>query len=1605
VRCDPFLRARGRSSWLLPCALAALWWAGLTAYAFFQEAPAGWLTAKVIAEESGRPLPGAVVRLHRLLPFAPDLEAHFAFVARKDGSLRAARIPAGTYRLEASSRAHTLRPTRVDIAEAKTTELALELSPNQPFLELRMPEHVFTPQEAIRVVGHGFSPESAMDVRLYRVDPVALLRRHHGNLYQLLAEQQMAAEVPLDAEAALTNTRERRGAAGTSPLMLSLPISGRDVEGVFHQRFDLQAQEPGIYVIEMQLGDLREREWAMVTRLGLIVKHWAGGTSALAFVTDLVTGEPVPGAKVSFYREKGLPVSATTDERGICTAKLAGEGGQYDLMVIAEKDGSQAFLTSWVYQGEGSGKDRVYAYTDRPVYRPGDTVRFRGLAREFVEPRYRVVGGEPVTLEVRDARDTLVYRGQTTTNDYGSYQGEFALSEEAATGYYQMVTTLRGRQHEAGFKVAEYRKPEYEVEVATGKKRYSRGEHIQARVTARYYFGAPVAGARVTYAVMRAPYWFYPEEDEEAEYESEDYEGDYYSYGEVVEQGSAITDEEGVARLSIATKRLPVAGQVADEGDSDDYRYTIAVRVTDPSRKEVTGQGSTLVTAGEFALSAGPARWVLAPGEEAEIAVRARDYESRPVRQQQVRVTAGLELWSENKLKVEPAAHSTLTTDGKGEAVFRFTPEVPGHYRVEAAARDRRGNKVSATAFLWVTGEAYADLRAPYPEIEIITDKKRYRVGETATVLINTEVKEPTALVGVEGARLYDCRLLALKANSTRFEIPVRPEYAPSFFLSVSFVKGKQFVSHTKRIKVSVEEQGLQLALKPDKGVYSPGERATYQLTARDWQGKPVVGEFSVGVVDEAIYAIQEEMAEPMLRFFYPPRGNRVDTDYSFPSIYLDADKGAAGIKVRKRFPDTAYWNPAVVTAADGTARISFQVPDTLTTWRATVRGATMATEVGETVTRVKCTKDLLVRLEAPRFLVQNDRLTISAVAHNYTRSRQEVKIWLEAPGLLVRRGPESKAPARLALEPDGVQRQDWQIEVPGAGRPEVTVYIRGDAPAAAHDARAGGGLSDAMALTLPALPHGRERVEWRSGGVQEQASERLTVRQDAVPGASDLRIRLSPSVAATLLGALEYLAQYPYGCTEQTMSAFLPDVVVARALRELDIANSELEKKLPDMVRKGCDRLYGFQHGDGGWGWWRYDESDPWMTAYVVFGLVTAQEAGFPVNEHVLTRATARLKQLLTQEGRLSPRDQAYVCYVLTLAGKGELVNRQLTKLCHRADALDTSSLALVTAALTEQGQLRLARVSAERLWRRAHKTQAFVWWPGSGDYGRGGDIETTALAFQSLYALAGDDPRLLKAVRWLVLNRQGSCWVSTRDTAFAVLALTDFVKQSEELRPDFQTTVSLDGKVILSRRFTREDLFAPEVEIRASGGALGRGDHVLQVRKEGAGNLYYTAILKQAVFQEDIPRIITSAGISVERSYYRLVSQRDPTTGAIVTRPAPAPTTEFRSGEPTLVRLTIRAPREHEFIIIEDPLPAGCEVSERGDLEQWEWSYWYSDMEVRDEKVAFFARHLPLKSVIEYHLRPQIPGDYHVMPTQVYSMYNPELRGSAAETRVRLR
>ena len=1581
---------------MLAAVVAVFLAAGILALAISRETPVGALKGTVVAQESGNPID---VWVSIRLADTPDQYRNYYHTEAVDGEFSFKRVPVGSYILEVRSDWRHSSPIKVNIEEGKTETQNIELAPGPAKLDLYVHQHIFTPDERAQVTCQGYIESSALAVRVYKVDLDTFLTTHGGNLHGLLRVRSYYGDWHSTIE--LANNPALKQAES-----FSSPITKRESEGNFTQRIDLPQLGPGMYVVSIRGDEVQELDWIMVTSLGMITK--TVGPQCLGFVVDLKTGAPVEGANVSIYEGTDAVASGKTGADGLVNLFAPPRrGGESHKTIVARSGESFAFMSAYLSSYERA-KQVIYAYTDRPVYRPGQKVYFRGIIRSHEGDRYAVPAGRKVTVEVRDPRDTLIYRASKTTDRFGCYHGSLDLNRETATGSYSLVTTVGGAPVSLGqggdegdggegdgggqrgttFQVAAYSKPEFTVKVTFPKKRYIRGDLVRAKVKADYYFGAPVANAKVNYTVQRSDYWLYEGEDEDIEYEGY---SDYGGYGESVDEGEVTTDENGEATITFPA----VWPEPKEEyGWDNDQQFTLEAYVTDASRREANGTGNVVATRGEFAIDVTPDRYVAKPGTPVRVDIQAKDYDKHPVANQELTVLIGREFWTGEESEFQKFEERTVTTDASGRASLDLSPKKAGDVRIVAVARDRLGNRITGSAWVWCYSEAYEEAEGTrYPDLKIITDKKSYMPGETAKVLINAAKPGQTALVTVEGERIYQHMTVALKGRSTAVDIPISDSYKPNFYIGVCFVRNKQFANQQARVKVSLAPQTVEVKIEPNKTRYLPGEKAIYKVRATDAKGRPVNAQLSLGVVDEAIYAIRPDDTPRILDYFYSRKPNNVNTQFSFPEIYLsDPDKAGMSAKmprqtkmrIRKRFLDNAFWLPDVTTGPRGEATVSFVMPDNLTTWRTTVRAVTLDTRCGQAVNTVLAQQDMLVRLETPRFLVQGDSTTISAIVHNYTGSEDRVDVGFKAPGLAV----DEDTRQTVTVADQGFERIDWTVRAPKPGEFLVTVTAKGSK------------TGDAMQLPLPVYPHGEERQSVRTGAVSgtRRATLVIPIRNDSIPEATRLNIRLAPSLAAAMLGSLDYLAQYPYGCTEQTTSSFLPDVILWKSFKDLGMRNLKLQAKLPDMVQTGLLRLYRFQLDDGGWAWCEYGKADPWMTAYVCYGLIQAKRAGFEVNADILRRGLERLGQVL-HGGNVDSETRAYGCYVLTLAGQD--VRESLKELAGQG-GLPARSLAVLTLGLAESGQAEIARSTFERLYERATVEPAFIHWSGYRDYS-GGDIETTALALQAVLKVDPTDARAYKIVAWLMNQRQGDYWYSTRDTAMTLYAMAEFLKASKELAPDYTAEVRVNGKRVGGLRFTRASIFEPDRVVTVSPSDLHKGRNEIEIRKTGQGNLYYTAKLIQWVAKKHIPATVTGAGVSITRTYYkpgsRFYERGDSSALG-------SPVTSCSSGDVIFVRLTVNSTSPLQHLLLEDFIPAGCEIVDKGHVDYWEWDYWYVGRDIRDEKISFYLDRLSSgRYVADYQMRASIPGEYHAMPAQVFGMYDPAIRATTAESEFEIR
>ncbi len=1551
--------------------------AALTGLNSSKEPAVGRVQGTVTAQETGALIPGASVTLTSGAEpgdgpwevYHATTDAHGAFIMT--------RIPVGVYRVSAQSKAHELKETSVRVEEGQLGHLKLEMVPMPEYLSLDVHQPVYLPGEECRVLARGFARADAMEITCFRVDYEALAQQA-GADYGALAR----AVIEGKADAGVIPHEKR----GTS----RIAIEGRDAEGVFSQYIPVPAKEPGYYVFGVKAGAVRAAGAALITRIGLIWKR--SGERLTVFAADLESGAPQPGTAIRVYRQGASVARGVTDSKGLFETNLPPRSAGSETSVFGRHGDHVALLSGYYWQDSGDAEPyRMYAYTDRPIYRPGQTVHFKAIFRQRQGMEYRVPSGTPVSVRVSDWRDTTVYSKQLRTNRFGSIHDSIALSSYALTGDYLLRAQVGTQELTSVFSVASYRKPEYRVEVSPERNRYTRGDEATVTVRADYYFGAPVAGARVSYSVLRAPHWTPSEEEQEwAELYGADFESEYQ--GDCIQTGTARLDAHGEARVRIATaddRRRREGESEPDPGEFEgDSQFTVLATVTDASGFSAENDGSFTVTRGEFLVQAEPDSWAGAPGQVTRVRLTTRDYEGQPVGSVPVEVTLTQETWHEGHTTSQEESKQQVITDAEGHAEASVIPRAEGSYEVRCAATDARGNRIATSQFIWVTGSDSAEFAYRYPKIEIIADKKVYQPGDTARLIVNVDRPTPCALFSVEGERLNELRQVSLAKKTTVLSVPITRQHIPNIYVAVCYVAGKEFVSQTKPLRVSPAHKSIRVAVRSDKPRYRPGDRATFEVTTTDNHGEPVTAEVSLGVVDESIYAIREEPGPDILRFFYDRQENRVDTSYSFPRVYLNpGEKSGTLVATRKYFPDTAFWAPTLVTDSAGKARVTLTVPDTLTTWRATAKAQTLSTAVGQATHQVIASRPLMARLEMPRFLRQNDEVTLRGIVHNESGRDQPVAAELVLDGLETR--AQAKQQARIPSAMSHVF--EWLVRAPLFGNPLTTLKAVGTED------------SDAMQLGIPVLPHGVPRIVGDSGSTDGSVTVQLDSATHRVDGTTALTLRLTPSLFGTIFGSLDYLATYPWGCTEQTMSAFLPDVVLARALRDLDLKVPSLEKKLPDMVAKGLARLYDHQQSGGGWGWGRYGEGDTWMTAYVLFGLRQAQQAGYSVNPAVIDSGLSMLRTRVPDDLNRG-MDAAFGVYVLALYDA--LDDRTAQWLSGKANhpREDTASRAYVALALWESGREEAARRQLERVIAEAHRSGGLCYWTHKpsreADDAFFSDTETTAGPLAALTTIEPDSPVIPEVLRWYMARRVGAHFESTRDTALVLCSMIRYATHMEELSPDYAYAIKINGKAVGQGHMGAEDVQTAERLIRVDAEQIQPGPNRIEVSKEGTGRLYYSVELSEHVMLEEGAVLATDAGIRASRTFHALRPTHDPQSDTISLKPSPQPATRFRAGDAIEVHLSIQNPTERAYVLIEEPVPAGCEISEMEEADPWMWHHWWGDVDVRDDQIAFYAPVLPRgESTVTYKLRAALPGRFHTMPTHVWAMYRPAEHGWGAE------
>lgn len=1399
-----------------------------------------------------------------------------------------------------------------------------------------------------------------------------------------------------------------------------------------------------------------------------------GGNGALVWVTSAQTGRPLSGVRVRLLdNQADVLATGQTDANGLYFFHQSFNQGPPHALI---DDGAHFGLTKGYWQPNvsfagpfpgfigpyyGPSSGGAYAYTDRPVYRPGQRVYFRAVLWRDSDAVYSLFGRRLANANAWDSRGRQLYHARLMLDRRGAVYGSFKLPGNGPTGFGQITISLpNGRSELAAasisFSVADYRKPEFLTAVSASRPSYVQGQTVAARVRVQYVFGAPVTGQPVSWTACSQPLFVQPPSWEE--YTFFDWEtywqqsqtqgqpaggGSQCATGSLMAWGRVRTNATGVAaiRLPVNLSGLPV-----------DQTVTVEATTTDINHQSVSGRVQVQAYKSAYHVGLLAQQEEVPAGQRETVGVAAVRPDGKAVSNQSLTARIYLRTYTTRLAKSgggwsnwESVPHDRLldtrhiVTNRNGKTSFSFIPKGGGEYRVVVEGRDAAGHATQTALSIYASAAGFSDWgQSDNTSITLKADKPSYRVGEMAHVLVAAPFGNATALVTVERGTIRSERVQHLATNSSAVDVPVTLDDLPNVYVTVTVYRGwrngnpPDWRYGTVELHVKVDPRHLVVHLFQNRKRYHPRDPVTYTITTADARGHPVSAELSLALVDTAVLALQNESNPDILKALYSERPLGVSTASAgilsidhlqvkpnspiqpinvgglphrvAAPIAAAAPKagggggGQPGLTVRSQFADTAYWSGSLMTNRSGRATLRLRLPDDTTTWRLDARGITGGQSVGQANLRTLSTKDIVVRPVAPRFFLQGDSLKVGAVVNDNLQRPVNVAVSVSASGVgLASKTVSVRVPAR------GERLILWPASVPETGSARLTFRAVPSTP---------GVQGDAVQIRLPVHPPLTDETVATAGQVFGSIKQYVVVPANAVPRPGALTVQVSASLTAGMGAAFTQFHASRFESNADTADR----VLAASALRSLPPQLTGLSRssyaRLPMIMAAGVLKLADNQLGDGGWPWFNglFVQSDPAISADVVEAL-SAAGSRMRFERSVLAQGRAYLRRSL---GTVPPSLRAHLLLVLARSGSADRRPAEglYTNTVVRAH-LDTADLADLSLALALSGDFAKARSLVADLDSRAMVSATGAHWEGTGQsYFTQPAVSTTVEALAALVRLAPLDPFVPAAARWLMLARQGSSgvtpadagWDCSHDTAEALAALAAYARAAREGSAAYQYQVEVDGRVRLAGRYDRTSQRRVDVLRVPVSDLQRRGASAVVVGREpfqgtlGPGPLYYLERLRYFLQARSIQS--RDEGLSISRSY--LTAKGKPISTAA-------------AGSLVAVKLTIHTGQTLEYLDIEDPIPSGFEpldqslnISQQATpvpgqpVNPWEhpdlsWYLIHSDL--RDDRVSLHVSFLPPGTyTYTYLAEATVPGQYAVAPLHASEAFFPEVFGRGA-------
>jgi hypothetical protein len=1394
----------------------------------------------------------------------------------------------------------------------------------------------------------------------------------------------------------------------------------------------LKKPKPGTYLFEGR-GYGRVRKVIHVynpdsTNLALLVREMSGTIEVVAL--DRRTGKPRPGVNLKFTADDlwdyYFETPGITDNEGAAVFTYPEDYFGSVMITVADGAENQSIEVPVSFSHLPERTYQSYFFSARPLYRPLDAVNFRGVLREWRGTECLTPAGRKfrvIIFCIEEGDDAPpAFSATLTADDYGTVSGNFSLSADAPLGEYRVklfpiqiedneneFDVIGGREwldseYSNGIRlceVREFRRPEFSVSAEPAKPYFSFGEKVTVAISGKYYYGAPLSGAAGKIRVYWKPapsrerrdyYWYdwcYDDESDEY-YDPEDKDLVWFEYGVKL-------DADGKAVLTI-----PTAGF---ENQGRDFKVALFGMFGDLGEENPILAGSFLYMRNPVVLTVSLVKPVLFEGDAAVLRVDAETPDEAPVSGRGIiRIFSPTAPENAGAFKEIPLE---ISSNGQGLANAGVLP--PGDWRAEITVMLPGGNKCSEKFGFSVYGPGKTGLkRDDYLDGRLKLDRKIYHTGETIRAVVTVNREKAYGRLVLWGLKNYASTPFEIKGGAASVELKV-PENVPSkLSLSADLYFGDCMAQLWEEVTIVDLSRQLFAEVKPDKSEYGPGEDAEFAIVVTHLDGAPAAeAAVTLGIIDDALFDLIKKQEKDIRAVINRPAEGFEYYEYnrytagmeqveissgktyrhSAPVLCLDDDSEEEAevafcdteegttlgsdrdVAIRSDFRMEAYWQSAVITDAKGRAVMRFKFPELLTRWRATCRVVEKGPGVGQSFVKTVTRKDLTITPGVPRFFRSGDDGLITFVVHNLQNVSDTVKVRCIADGIQL----ENSDSCVLKLEPGQSAAADFKFTVPAGGNSATITFTA-----------IGAKSDDGWKKTFPILSRSLNVSSYSAIIGNKPLSVALPAEME---NGAYLEISVTDSVAGVIRDAVPYLMEYPYGCVEQTMSRFLPALLARSACRRsgVPVENSDT---LDKITAAGIKRLLDFQHADGGWGWWKNDQTNEWMTVYVVSGLVRAKSIGCEVDNEALTHALDFVEgEILSGSDNPAPLE-IYAIEALARAGR-TLQSEDMKRLLKEKSAIGNYGTLLLGLAFYAGGDNASALECLKHVLASSgglEKGMMIV--PGSGETRWDeNEVVRTSLAL-SLASKLENKADAEKLAAGLMHLREAMIWNTTKDTAFAINGLADYSAFAEPKRR-MSAVVALDGKTVAEPKERINRIVLGKSELA--------GKKELVITNRGVEGIYagLSAHGFKLPLSDDVAARIDNSSFTIKREYYRIDIAGGTENRVQLDSPA-----TVNIGDIIEVEMNVGSTGGYDYVILEDHKASGFEAveepkddSSRPIDEQW-WYFSGAHHEQRDDRAAFFfADFYSEEQTAKYRLTAQRPGRYAAPSARIYPMYSPSI------------